>query len=348
MVLALLLFSCEKRPSFQDPKNDPLIHSYHKSDSSSLPPDSFLTSVSVDEIRLGNLSDIVTAARAYTPSITSHTITFSDSTDTTVTLSSKMLSFTDTSDYFDALAIADYTPYDSIVQLTSNFSGFNSSYIDFIGESIVGSTINDDVVEDFLKATNRKLLNEDNAVKIGNYVYIDFPDKEESYAYDLNGSNHFLIDYSGKTYSDCPNVGVFTYSIGWYNSSGRKSSAFDTYALLAYKANHRGTFDAKVEMGFMLYEYNSGTGDYILRTTSTFGIWHDHWPDHLLYKKKGASTYTTRIEKWLYETNMRTLNPRYIFKRIYGFAPVLCVDEFGRTHNWIWNFYEDVHNDVVW
>lgn len=325
-----------------------MIHSYHKSDSSSLPPDSFLTAESYLDLRPGDLNDIITLASGYTPSISSLNITFTDSSDTTISLSSKMLSFSDTSDFYDALAIADYIGIDTIALISNSFAGFNSSFLDFIGDSVVGTTISADVIEDILRATDRKLLNTDNAVKIEDYVYIDFPNKNEGYRYHLTGSNHSLIDYKRSSTTSCPNVDRITYSGGWYRSDGKKSSPFDRYYLSAYKSSLVGLFVTKVEMGFMLFEYFSGNNEYEIRSTSVFGLWHDHWPDDVSFKKPSQSNYTVIDQRHVYEDDIRTINPRIIFYRRYGPALRICVQEFGRTHNWIWNFYEDVHNDVVW
>lgn len=158
-------------------------------------------------------------------------------------------------------------------------------------------------------------------------------------------SNHQLVSYKHHS-SNCPNQDRITWQIGWYNNNGEPSQAYDYYALASYKANIHNWAQAKVEFGFFLYRYDAGV--YKLAPMSEFGIWLDKW-NQACYKTPGQSSYTCKNDLRRIETSKTWWNPHVKVVSRLGINPnSYCVDEFGRTHNWVWEYNEDVHNDIPW
>lgn len=313
-----------------------------------MPPDSFTTPTSYSDLISGSVSDVVNLASTYTPNLSSYTVTFADSTDTTISLSSVMLWFDDTTDYFQALDVSSYFTYDSFSQIQTSFSSYTNTYADFEYDAINNGVADpEDYIEEFVNRKFARLYNMDNAVRIGDSMYVEFFNKDAMLIYDLVGSNHDVIAYK-TTSSSCPNQNREPiYSSKWYDSKGDPSGPFSYYILAAYKFNLANFFEARVEFGFKLHRYIAGgSTPFYSVALSDYNIWLDRW-SQCCYKKPNQSNYTCKSDEWVVPGPVPNYNPHYIVARRYSaWTKSYCVSDFERTHNWVWDYYQDVHHDI--
>lgn len=345
LLLSILIFtSCEK--SQLNGVHDDTITTY-KNASESHSAELMGEAMIYSDLSGGTVADILSVASTYTPNISNYKVEFADGRDTTISLTSVMLSFKDTTDFLEALEISSYFSLDTLNQMISSFASYSNSYLRF--EFDASNNGIQDIGSYLREMTDRKfarLYNEANAVRIGDTIYVEFFQKDAILLYDLKGGNHNVISYKS-TSSFCPNQNrPPIYVSGWYDATGRPSGPYSHYILASYKFNETSFWEARIEFGFKLFRYIPGTVPFIPEPLNNFGIWLDIW-NQCCYKKPSESAYNCKSDLSRSPVNPPYYNPFIIVANRYSVWPKsYCVSEFGRIHNWVWNFNEDVHHEI--
>jgi len=346
---ASLYLSCSKQSDY--PRNDAITPSNLSGlDTNHLPLDT--SSWVMPEIT--NPNQVICST--YDPSNLNYNFTFTDGKDTTITLTKRMLYFSDTTNFLSALDLF-------LGALDSNLDAWEierayKSMRRGIFERTSADTI--ELNKNMSEYLNYGYdygtsVNEQYCVRIGDSILVDFENRGDVLIIDCNSNTFHVLNYRASTTSDCIIKRNKNHASIYYNKDGTRildNTTTPYYVYYAVKVAMAGLWTASVYMedGINInldFDYN-GINLAALYDGNLLHMRKDQW-HKVCYKIKNSS-------KPLYcdWDNHQTKPPigakvsrwRYDFaKRKKFLVSPYCVPSFERTHNWPIIYNEDIHLD---
>lgn len=190
----------------------------------------------------------------------------------------------------------------------------------------------------------------------------DYKFRIEDTLYTLDLSNEWLISVNLNNTNDRDTFDVFFgRGISSPCNNGTETDCeklfSSTKKVVGEKWNMTGALYGSFGFRAINYEKNN-RGNWKRKKAATIYIWLDHWHETCWANQaaynNGALCYTLPTDdqkRWKMKNNAKYVEQILDFSfgiptPSSGPFTTFCVEEFGRTHNWTHDFYEDCHNEA--